>query len=126
MIVILFSRLSLFSHRLIPAPVQEQPDAHRDEEYHPIVNEHIDSVIVRLEQQDDEQVIEHDGDQHPCNSDTGIVLQGEAFPLPEPPRHNHDSDRGEDGKENPAHDSRIRREEQNQRCEITDQPEGRA
>ena len=84
-IVILSSRSSLLSHRLIPAPVQEQSDAHRDEECHRIVHEYIDSVIVRLEQQDDEQVIEHDGDQHPCNSDTGIVLQGEAFPLPEPP-----------------------------------------
>jgi len=67
-----------------------------------------------MEQQDDEQVVEHNGDQHPCNPYTSIVLQGEAFSLPEPPEHNRDSDRGEGGKENPAHDSGIRREEQNQ------------
>ena len=73
-IVELSSRLFLFSRRLIAAPVQEQSDAHWDEECHCIVHEHIDSVIVCLEQQDDEQVVKHDGNQHPCNPHTREVL----------------------------------------------------
>jgi len=98
--------------RLFPrCPAQVQADSHRDEECQGIVHEHIGAVIRGLEQQDDEQVVEHNRDHGPCGPDPRVIREGKV-PCPEPPPRDRDGDRGADGKEHPAHDARIRREEE--------------
>ena len=116
-------RLYLVYNRLIPAQVQKHSDSQRNEEGYCIIDKHVDSIICRLEQQDDEQVVEHDGNKYPCYSNTRLVLQGEAFPVLEPPPPNRDCDRCEGANKDPTHHSRNRSKEQHQRCDIPHQPE---
>jgi hypothetical protein len=94
---VLDSLFSLLRYLLVTYPYQVQPDSYQDKEHYNIVHEHIDSVIDSLEQQDDEQVVERDGNRCTCNPNTCIVLYGERLPLPEPPLGSRYRDRGEVG-----------------------------
>lgn len=89
--------------RSCPAQVPANSDGY--EEHQCIVQENIRGVIGRsVEQLDDEQVVEHDRDQHPGTTDAGIILQGEAFPVHKPPPRDKEGKRGKDHQEDPAHD----------------------
>ena len=112
--------------RLFPrCPYEIQADSHRDEECQGVVHEHIGAVIGGLEEQGDEQVVEHNRDRGPRCPDPRVIGKSKV-PYPEPPPRDRDGDRGADGKEYPAHDARNRREEEQERCKVPDQPETRA
>ena len=70
----------LQGHRFPTGVNQVQPDTNRDQECHDIVQEHISFVIGSLEHQHDKQVIEHYGNQHPGNSHTRVVPEGQGAP----------------------------------------------
>ena len=109
-----FKKIPLFRGIAGFFPHQVISDPDRYQERHRVVNEDINPVIRGLEEQDDEQIVEHDGDDDPCYPDLRKILQWQALALPEPPEHDGDGDRGEDDKEDPAHDACIRRHEQDQ------------